>query len=49
MGDGTFAPKTDYLAARGQLMLGDVDRDGRLDIVQPVDSSTVRVLRGSCR
>ena len=47
-GDGTFATKLDYLGGGGSLALGDLNGDGRLDIVTTSDNS-VGVLLGSCR
>jgi hypothetical protein len=43
-GDGTFAPGLVYAVSANIVVLGDVNRDGRLDVV--TDSA---VLLGACR
>ncbi len=49
-GDGTFAPKTDFVTGNFpvSVTIGDIDRDGRLDLAVPCRSSnTVSVLLGN--
>jgi hypothetical protein len=51
-GDGTFAAKVDYPTAKYpySVVLGDLDGDGRLDIVTAnSDANTVSVLLNSCQ
>jgi hypothetical protein len=47
-GDGTFAAEVDFITGGNpySLALGDLNRDGRLDVVT---AGTVSVLLGSCQ
>jgi hypothetical protein len=48
-GDGTFAPGLDYPAAAVSLALGDVNGDGRLEVVTATPAGALEVLSSSCR
>jgi hypothetical protein len=49
-GDGTFATTwLDYAANSSSLALGDVNGDGRSDVVVAGTSSSVAVLLNACR
>jgi hypothetical protein len=48
-GDGTFAPRLDYPAAAVSLALGDVDGDGRPEVVTATASGSLEVLFGACQ
>jgi hypothetical protein len=48
-GDGTFAPGLEYPAAAVSLALGDVNRDGRLEVVTATPTGALEVLSSSCR
>jgi len=48
-GDGTLAPKLDYPVDAQGLAFGDMNGDGRLDLVAATYSNSVSVFFGSCR
>ena len=48
-GDGTLAPRIDYPIDARALAFGDMNGDGRLDLVAATYSNMVNVLLGSCR